>query len=167
MLLTDIDLQDLPSVNHDTFFLRVTVDDTVWQSTSKSSKQGHSRWTDGRNYPFHYDSRASLEIFATRYLHKYKPIAVVQGPVKEWLAAPNGVVRQTLESMGAKIQAEFKIAEISGMPYAGIHYAEDVGDTRIGQNDCDIVLGANRIDALDISGTPQFDSKHSDLLMVC
>lgn len=151
LCISYIDLQDLPSINHDTFFLRVAVDDTVWQSTSKSSKQGHSRWTDGHDYPFHDDSHASLEIFATRYLHKYKPIAVVQGPVKEWLAAPNGVVCQTLESMGAKIQAEFKIAQISGTPHAGIHYAEDAGNTIIEQTDCDVVLGANQIDALDIS----------------
>lgn len=146
-----IDLQDLPSVNHNTFFLRVAVDDTVWQSSSKSSKQGQSRWTDGHNYPFHCDSHASLEIFATRYLHKYKPIAVVQGPVKEWLAAPDGVVRQTLESMGAKIQAEFKIEQISGTPHAGSHCAEDAVDAKIERNDCEVVLGANQIDALDIS----------------
>lgn len=146
-----IDLQDLPSVNHNTFFLRVAVDDTVWQSASKSSKQGHSRWTDEHSYPFHCDSHGSLEIFATRYLHKYKPIAVVQGPVKEWLAAPNGVVRQTLESMGAKIQAEFKIAQISGTPHAGNHCAEDVGNAKIERNDCEVVLGSNQIDALDIS----------------
>lgn len=164
-----IDLQDLPSVNHNTFFLRVAVDDTVWQSTSKSSKQGHSRWTDGHSYPFHCDSHGSLEIFATRYLHKYKPIAVVQGPVKEWLAAPNGVVRQTLESVGAKIQAEFKIAQISGTPHTGNHCAEDAGNAKIERNDCDVVLGANQIDALDISAVildidrvPKFGKLSSD-----
>lgn len=60
--------------------------------------------------------------------------------------------------MGAKIQAEFKIAQISGTPHAGNHCAEDVGNAKIERNDCEVVLGSNQIDALDISGTPQFDS---------
>jgi hypothetical protein len=40
--------------------------------------------------PFQLDSHASLQIFATRWIHKNEPIAVVEGVVKEWLAAPNG-----------------------------------------------------------------------------
>jgi hypothetical protein len=42
------------------------------------------------NSSFQLNSHASLQIFATRWLHKNKPIAVVEGSVKEWLAAPNG-----------------------------------------------------------------------------
>jgi hypothetical protein len=60
--------------------------------------------------------------------------------------------------MGAKIHAEFKIEQISGTPHAGNHCAEDAVDAKIERNDCEVVLGANQIDALDISGTSQFDS---------
>ncbi|KAG1752055.1 hypothetical protein EDB19DRAFT_1085848 [Suillus lakei] len=143
-----IDLQDLPSVHHDTFCVQVVIDDTIWESSLKPSNQGHSRWTDGFYFPFQLDSHASLEIFATRWLHKNKPIAVVEGSVKDWLAAPNGVIRKTLESMDAKIQAEFKVSQTSGASTAGNNHGEEVGDPMVEQND---VLGTKQIDALDIS----------------
>ncbi|KAG1773589.1 hypothetical protein EV702DRAFT_1243365 [Suillus placidus] len=143
-----IDLQDLPSVHHDTFRVQVAIDDTIWESPSKPSNQGRSRWTDGSNFPFQLDSHASLQIFATRWLHKNKPIAVVEGFVKEWLAAPNGVVRKTLESNGAKIQTEFKVSQTSGASTAGNHHVEEAVDPMVEQNG---VLGIKQIDALDIS----------------
>lgn len=141
-----IDLQDLPSVYHDTFRVQVAIDDTIWESPSKPSNQGRSRWTDGYDFPFQLDSRASLEIFATRWIHKNEPIAVVEGVVKEWLAAPNGVVRKTLESRGAKIQTEFKVT--SSAFTAGDRHAEEAAGSMIEQND---ILGTKQIDALDIS----------------
>lgn len=143
-----IDLQDLPSIHHDTFRIQVAIDDTIWESPSKPSNQGRSRWTDGSNFPFQLDSHASLQIFATRWLHKNKPIAVVEGFVKEWLAAPNGVVRKTLESGGAKIQTEFKVSQTSGASTAGNHHVEEAVDSMVEQNGA---LGIKQIDALDIS----------------
>ncbi|KIK44710.1 hypothetical protein CY34DRAFT_10854 [Suillus luteus UH-Slu-Lm8-n1] len=141
-----IDLQDLPSVHHDTFRVQVAIDDTIWESPSKPSNQGRSRWTDGYDFPFQLDSHASLQIFATRWIHKNEPIAVVEGVVKEWLAAPNGVVRKTLESRGAKIQTEFKVT--SSAFTAGDHHIDEAARSMIEQND---VLGTKQIDALDIS----------------
>ncbi|KAG1861121.1 hypothetical protein DFJ58DRAFT_777749 [Suillus subalutaceus] len=143
-----IDLQDLPSVHHDTFRVQVAIDDTIWESPSKSSNQGRSRWTDGYDFPFQLDSHASLQIFATRWLHKNKPIAVVEGFVKDWLAAPNGVVRKTLESGGAKIQAEFKVFQTSGVSAAGNHHVEEAANSTVEQTD---VPSTKPIDALDIS----------------
>ncbi|KAG1752056.1 hypothetical protein EDB19DRAFT_1903456 [Suillus lakei] len=145
-----VDLQDLPSLHHDTFRVQVTIDDTVWESPLKSSNQGHSRWTDGSYFPFQLDSHASLEIFATRWFHKNKPIAVVNGSVREWLAAPNGVVCKTLESMGTKIQAEFKASQTSGASTAGNPHGEETSDPIVEKND---VLDKDKIDALDISST--------------
>ncbi|KAG2100666.1 uncharacterized protein F5147DRAFT_320691 [Suillus discolor] len=144
----DIDLQDLPSVHHDTFRVQVAIDGTTWESPSKPSHQRRSRWTDGYDFPFQLDSHASLQIFATRWLHKNKPIAVVEGSVKEWLAAPNGVVRKTLESMDAKIQAEFKVSQTSGLSTTGNYHVEKAADPMVGNNN---ELGTKTIDALDIS----------------
>ncbi|KAG2134144.1 hypothetical protein DEU56DRAFT_413910 [Suillus clintonianus] len=142
-----IDLQNLPSVHHNTFRVRVALNDTIRESPSKPSNQGHARWTEGYDFsPFEHVSHASLEIFATRWLHKNKPIAVAEGSVKEWLAAPNGVVRKTLESEGAKIQAEFKVSQTSGASTAGND--EEASDPMIEQNE---VPGINQINALDIS----------------
>ncbi|KAG2034473.1 hypothetical protein BDR03DRAFT_965079 [Suillus americanus] len=143
-----IDLQDLPSVHHDTFCVQVAIDDTIWESPSKSSNQGRSRWTDGYDFPFQPDSHASLQIFATRWLHKNKPIAVVEGFVKEWLAAPNGVVHMTLESGGTKIQTEFKVSQTSGAPAAGSYRAEEAANLTVEQTG---VPSTKQIDALDIS----------------
>ncbi|KAG2050773.1 hypothetical protein BDR06DRAFT_959723 [Suillus hirtellus] len=143
-----IDLQDLPSIHHDTFRVQVAIDGTIRESPSKPSHQGRSRWTDGYDFPFQLDSHASLQIFATRWLHKNKPIAVVESSVKEWLAAPNGVVRKTLESMGAKIQAEFKVSQTSGLSAAGNYHVEKAADPIVGNNN---ELGTKTIDALDIS----------------
>jgi hypothetical protein len=143
-----IDLQDLPSVHHDTFCVQVAIDDTIWESPSKSSNQGRSRWTDGYDFSFQLNSHASLQIFATRWLHKNKPIAVVEGSVKEWLAAPNGVVRKTLECRGVNIQTEFKVSQTSGSSVAGNHHVEEAANSTVEQTD---VLGPKQIDTLDIS----------------
>ncbi|KAG0693591.1 hypothetical protein DFH29DRAFT_391385 [Suillus ampliporus] len=118
---------------------------------SKSSNKGHSRWTDGHDFPFQLNSHASLEIFATRWLHKNKPIAVIKGSVNDWLAAPNGVVCEALETTGARIQTEFKVSQTSGVPTAGNHHAKEEVNPVIGGNDRDIVLGTDQINALDIS----------------
>ncbi|KAG2159239.1 uncharacterized protein EDB93DRAFT_1245054 [Suillus bovinus] len=143
-----IDLQDLPSVHHDTFRVQVAIDDTIWESPSKPSHQRRSRWTDGYDFPFQLDSHASLQIFATRWLHKNKPIAVVEGSVKEWLAAPNGVVRKTLESRGARIQTEFKVSQTAGMSATGNFDVEKAADPMVEKNN---ELAIKQIDALDIS----------------
>lgn len=140
-----IDLQDLPSIHHNAFRVQVAIDDTIWESPSKSSNQGRSRWTDGYDFPFRLDSHASLQIFATRWVHKNKPIAVVEGCVKEWLAAPNGVIRKTLESRGAKILTEFRVSQTSGASTLAV---EEAADSMVGQNDAP---GTKEIDALDIS----------------
>ncbi|KAG1811021.1 hypothetical protein EV424DRAFT_144007 [Suillus variegatus] len=72
----------------------------------------------------------------------------MEGSVKEWLAAPNGVVRKTLESMGTKIQAEFKVSQTSDLSTAGNFHVEEAADTMVGKNN---ELGTKDIDALDIS----------------
>ncbi|KAG1859924.1 hypothetical protein C8R48DRAFT_774629 [Suillus tomentosus] len=138
-----IDLQDLPSVHHNTFRVQVAIDGTIWECPSKPSHQGRSRWTDGYDFPFQLNSHASLQIFATRWLHKNKPIAAVEGSVKEWLAAPNGVVHKTLESMGTKIQAEFKVSQTSG-----VSTAEKAADPVVEKHN---KLDTKEIDVLDIS----------------
>ncbi|KAG1859925.1 hypothetical protein C8R48DRAFT_252026 [Suillus tomentosus] len=140
-----VDLQDLPSIHHNTFRVQVAIDGTIWESSSKPSNQGCSRWTDRYDFPFQLDSHASLQIFATRWLHGNKPIAVVEGSVKEWLAAPNGVFSKTLESMGTKFQLEFKVSQTST---AGDFYVEKAADPVVEKHN---KLDTKKIDALDIS----------------
>lgn len=67
----------------------------------------------------------------------------MEGSVKEWLAAPNGVVHKTLESMGTKIQAEFKVSQTSG-----VSTAEKAADLVVEKHN---KLDTKEIDALDIS----------------
>ncbi|KAG1730835.1 uncharacterized protein EDB91DRAFT_1252468 [Suillus paluster] len=152
--ICNVDLQGLPRISRihtDAFFVQFVVDDTTLETSPKKSKQGHYRWTNNYQLPYNNASQASLEIIAKRYLHSDEAIAALRCPLKQWLSAPGGVVRQTLRCpKGADIHVEFNISQVSGVPTAYNYREEDLSHTADEQNVLDITLN-KRIDALDIS----------------